>query len=146
VAAARVTVVVAVDSAEALAPPIQVSRAKTLAMGNRQSSHVLLTHHASAMHRHHESTQSNSARTHVARALTPAQTSATTLTNASLPAMSLQAFRHLDCLPEAVGVVGAAIAVVGVAGISVAAARAQVALAAGVILAAGSGVDSIRTH
>ena len=145
-----VTVVVAVvvaDSAEALALRTQVSRVKTLAMDNRQSSHALLTHRASAMHRHRESMESNSVRIHVARALTHAQTSATTLTNASLPAMSLQAFLHLACLPEAAAeVAAAAIAVVGAAGISVAAVHVQVAVAAGVILVAGSGVNSISTH
>ena len=145
-----VTVVVAVvvaDSAEDLAPRTQVSRAKTLATCNRQSSHALLTHRASVMYRHHESMESSSVRTHVARALTHAQTSATTLTNASLPAMSLQAFLHLACLPEAAaGVAAAAIAVVGVAGTSVAAVHVQVAVAAGVILVAGSGVNSISTH
>ena len=142
-----VVAVVVADSAEDLAPRTQVSRAKTLATGNRQFSHALLMHRASVMHRHRESTESNSARTHVARALTLAQTSATPLTNASLPAMSLQAFLHLACLPAAAaGVAVAAIAVVGVAGTSVAAVRVQVAVAAGVILVAGSGVDSIRTH
>lgn len=147
VAAAKVTAVVVADSAEALAPRTQVSRAKTLAMGNRQSSHVLLTHRASAMHRHRESMQSSSAKTHVARALTHAQTSATTLTNANLPATSLQAFLHLACLPEAAaGVAAAVIAVAGVAGISVVAVHVQAAVAAGAILVAGSGADSIRTH
>lgn len=148
VATAKVTVVVVVaDSAEALAPRTQVSRARTLATGNRQCSHARRTHRASVMPKHRESMQSNSAKTHVARALTPAQTSATTLTNASLPAMSRQAFRHLACLPgAAAGVVVVVIAVVGVAETSVVAVHVPAAVAAGAILVVGLGVDSIRTH
>lgn len=144
VAAAKVmavAVAVAADSVEALAPRTQVSRAKTLATDNRQSSHAQRMHRASAMHEYRESTRSSSAKTHVARALTHAQTCTTTLTNASLPAMCLQAFHHLACLPEAVAGV-AAVAIAVVAGILVAAVCVQVAVATGVILVEGLGVDS----
>ena len=134
---------VVVDLAEAPAPRTQVSRARTPVTDSLQASRAQLTHCANVMHNHHESMVNSSARTHAAHALIHAQTSATTLTNASLPAMCPPAFHHLACLPAVAAVAAAVIVAVMVA---VHAQAVVAAVVTGVILAAALGANSFQTH
>ena len=145
---AEVIVVVVLGSAEAHARPTRASRAITQVTASRQASPVRPMRRASATHSRHESTASNSARTHAAHVLTHALISAMILTNANLPVMSLRAFHHLACLPGAPVVVAVAEAVVAAAvaaEISAVAAHARVAVVGGAILAADFGADSPKT-
>ncbi len=93
-ATVAVAVVVVADLAEPPGHQIQVNRVKILAMASHQASRVKPTRHVSAMRKRRESTVSNNVKTHAARASTPAQSHAVTLTSASLPVTSRQAFLH----------------------------------------------------
>ena len=142
-AAATVVVVVAADLAEPLGHQIQVNRVKILATASHQASRVKLMRHVSAMRKRRESTVSNNVKTHAARASTPAQSHAVTLTSASLPVTSRQAFLHPVSLQAVTAAASAAPAQVAVAVVAVAVVVVAVVATDHVVPAARSAADKL---
>lgn len=121
---------VVATTAEVHAPPIQASHGKipaTEAVTAQLNRVANVAHPATNSHARRET--NNNARTHAAPALTWA-TSATTLTNASPPAMYQQAFHHQARLYAALVVAEAAIVAVVAVETSVAVVHAQAAAVA----------------